>query len=87
MILFLKVGDQLKGKNVLLYSDRCIMCTRCVRFTREVTGSGIGSLWEIGWMVRPYYRILLNDSRAQEINDLQAAELRLPMPCATNVGS
>ena len=28
------------GENVLLYSDRCIMCTRCVRFTREVTGTG-----------------------------------------------
>jgi NADH-quinone oxidoreductase subunit G len=27
------------GPNVLLYSDRCIMCTRCVRFTREVTGT------------------------------------------------
>jgi len=27
------------GPHVLLYSDRCIMCTRCVRFTREVTGS------------------------------------------------
>src|SRR6185503_2964675 len=26
------------GLNVLLYSDRCIMCTRCVRFTREVSG-------------------------------------------------
>ncbi|MAX26531.1 MAG: ferredoxin [Phycisphaeraceae bacterium] len=25
------------GPNVKLYSDRCIMCTRCVRFTREVT--------------------------------------------------
>jgi NADH-quinone oxidoreductase subunit G len=25
------------GPNVLLYSDRCIMCTRCVRFTEEVT--------------------------------------------------
>jgi NADH-quinone oxidoreductase subunit G len=24
------------GLNVLLYNDRCIMCTRCVRFTREV---------------------------------------------------
>jgi NADH-quinone oxidoreductase subunit G len=24
--------------HVLLYSDRCIMCTRCVRFTREVRG-------------------------------------------------
>ncbi len=28
------------GDHVLLYSDRCIMCTRCVRFTREVTETG-----------------------------------------------
>ncbi len=27
------------GPDVLLYSDRCIMCTRCVRFTREVSGT------------------------------------------------
>lgn len=27
------------GKHVLLYNDRCIMCTRCVRFTREVSGT------------------------------------------------
>ncbi|MFN3165789.1 MAG: molybdopterin-dependent oxidoreductase [Phycisphaeraceae bacterium] len=27
------------GPNVLLYSDRCIMCTRCQRFTDEVTGT------------------------------------------------
>lgn len=27
------------GPNVLLYSDRCILCSRCVRFTREVTGT------------------------------------------------
>src|SRR5688572_8426977 len=27
------------GDNVMLYSDRCIMCTRCVRFTREVSGT------------------------------------------------
>ncbi|MCA9285759.1 MAG: molybdopterin-dependent oxidoreductase [Phycisphaerales bacterium] len=27
------------GPHVLLYSDRCIMCTRCVRFCREVTGT------------------------------------------------
>ena len=27
------------GPNVLLYMDRCIMCTRCVRFCREVTGT------------------------------------------------
>lgn len=28
------------GPHVLLYSDRCIMCTRCVRFAREVSGTG-----------------------------------------------
>jgi NADH-quinone oxidoreductase subunit G len=27
------------GDHVYLYSDRCIMCTRCVRFTREVSGT------------------------------------------------
>jgi NADH-quinone oxidoreductase subunit G len=27
------------GDNIMLYGDRCIMCTRCVRFTREVTGT------------------------------------------------
>ncbi|MCC6423134.1 MAG: (2Fe-2S)-binding protein [Phycisphaerales bacterium] len=27
------------GLNVLLYNDRCIMCTRCVRFTREISGT------------------------------------------------
>ena len=28
------------GPNVKLYADRCIMCSRCVRFTKEVTGTG-----------------------------------------------
>ncbi|MFM9996460.1 MAG: molybdopterin-dependent oxidoreductase [Phycisphaerales bacterium] len=27
------------GPTIVLYSDRCIMCSRCVRFTREVTGT------------------------------------------------
>jgi NADH-quinone oxidoreductase subunit G len=27
------------GPHVLLYADRCIMCSRCVRFCREVTGT------------------------------------------------
>ncbi|HWE04451.1 MAG TPA: 2Fe-2S iron-sulfur cluster-binding protein [Tepidisphaeraceae bacterium] len=27
------------GDKIYLYADRCIMCTRCVRFTREVSGS------------------------------------------------
>ncbi len=28
------------GPRTLLYQDRCILCTRCVRFTREVAGTG-----------------------------------------------
>ena len=28
------------GPYVMLYADRCIMCSRCVRFTKEVTGTG-----------------------------------------------
>jgi NADH-quinone oxidoreductase subunit G len=27
------------GDNIMLYGDRCIMCTRCVRFTQEITGT------------------------------------------------
>jgi NADH-quinone oxidoreductase subunit G len=28
------------GPNITLFADRCILCTRCVRFTREVSGEG-----------------------------------------------
>jgi NADH-quinone oxidoreductase subunit G len=27
------------GEHITLFTDRCIMCSRCVRFTREVSGS------------------------------------------------
>jgi NADH-quinone oxidoreductase subunit G len=27
------------GSNTLLYQDRCVLCTRCVRFTKEVAGT------------------------------------------------
>jgi NADH-quinone oxidoreductase subunit G len=27
------------GSNVSLFTDRCIMCSRCVRFTREISGT------------------------------------------------
>jgi NADH-quinone oxidoreductase subunit G len=27
------------GSNVTLFTDRCIMCSRCVRFTREISGT------------------------------------------------
>ena len=27
------------GPTVALFVDRCIMCTRCVRFTREISGT------------------------------------------------
>src|SRR5207244_738157 len=26
------------GANITLFADRCIMCSRCVRFTREISG-------------------------------------------------
>ena len=26
------------GDNIVLFTDRCIMCSRCVRFTREISG-------------------------------------------------
>ncbi len=26
------------GEHILIYSDRCILCSRCVRFTREISG-------------------------------------------------
>ncbi len=28
------------GPKTLMYSDRCILCTRCVRFTEEISGTG-----------------------------------------------
>src|SRR5262249_20061812 len=27
------------GDNIKLFTDRCIMCSRCVRFTREISGT------------------------------------------------
>lgn len=27
------------GENITLFTDRCVMCSRCVRFTREVSGT------------------------------------------------
>ena len=28
------------GEQIVLYTDRCVMCSRCVRFTREISGTG-----------------------------------------------
>jgi NADH-quinone oxidoreductase subunit G len=28
------------GEQITLFTDRCVMCSRCVRFTREVSGTG-----------------------------------------------
>jgi NADH-quinone oxidoreductase subunit G len=28
------------GENITLFVDRCVMCSRCVRFTREISGTG-----------------------------------------------
>jgi NADH-quinone oxidoreductase subunit G len=35
----LKPDKDYIGDQITLFTDRCIMCTRCVRFTREVSGS------------------------------------------------
>lgn len=35
----LKPDKDYIGDQVTLFTDRCIMCTRCVRFTREISGS------------------------------------------------
>lgn len=28
------------GEHIALFTDRCVMCSRCVRFTREISGTG-----------------------------------------------
>ncbi|OGG44362.1 MAG: hypothetical protein A3F84_00980 [Candidatus Handelsmanbacteria bacterium RIFCSPLOWO2_12_FULL_64_10] len=38
------------GEHILLYADRCIRCTRCVRFCDEVSGTG-----ELGYFYRGVY--------------------------------
>jgi NADH-quinone oxidoreductase subunit G len=30
------------SSKITLFTDRCIMCTRCVRFTREISGTSFG---------------------------------------------
>jgi NADH-quinone oxidoreductase subunit G len=34
-----KVDKPHIGEQITLFTDRCIMCTRCVRFTREISGT------------------------------------------------
>ena len=38
------------GEHILLYSDRCIRCTRCIRFCDEVSGTS-----ELGYFYRGVY--------------------------------
>lgn len=35
----LKPDKDYIGEEITLFTDRCIMCTRCVRFTREISGT------------------------------------------------
>ena len=37
------------GANILLYSSRCILCTRCVRFTREISGGAELAVFNRGY--------------------------------------
>ena len=60
------------GEHVTLFVDRCVMCSRCVRFTREVSGEGElqviqrGSHAEID--IFPGYPI--DNSMSGNVNDL-----------------
>lgn len=60
------------GEHVTLFVDRCVMCSRCVRFTREVSGGGElqvinrGSHAEID--IFPGYP--LDDKLSGNVNDL-----------------
>lgn len=36
----LKPDKDYIGDQITLFTDRCVMCTRCVRFTREISGTG-----------------------------------------------
>lgn len=35
-----KIDKHYIGEQITLFTDRCVMCSRCVRFTREVSGTG-----------------------------------------------
>jgi NADH-quinone oxidoreductase subunit G len=60
------------GEHVTLFVDRCVMCSRCVRFTREVSGGGElqvidrGSHSEID--IFPGFPI--NDKLSGNVNDI-----------------
>jgi NADH-quinone oxidoreductase subunit G len=60
------------GEHVTLFVDRCVMCSRCVRFTREVSGGGElqvidrGSHAEID--IFPGYPV--NDRLSGNVNDI-----------------
>lgn len=36
----LKPDKDYIGEEITLFTDRCVMCSRCVRFTREISGTG-----------------------------------------------
>ncbi len=64
--------QQQVGPQVLLFSDRCIMCSRCVRFTREISGQAQLYIVERGsdpqiavWPGRP-----LDDPLSMNVVDL-----------------
>ena len=68
----IKQSKKQVGERILLYGDRCIMCSRCVRFTREISGGAElmvnerGNASEID--VFPGYGV--NDNLAGNVVDL-----------------
>lgn len=59
------------GPDVLLYSTRCIVCTRCVRFCQEVSGSG-----ELGLINRGSHDEI-DIPRSHEGNPIQVLDNKL----------
>jgi len=60
------------GPHVLLYADRCIMCTRCVRFCREVTGTSEITIEGRGAMeqIDVFPGLALDNELSANVNDL-----------------
>src|SRR5262245_11532149 len=60
------------GDNVTLFTDRCILCSRCVRFTREVSGEAELQIIDRGDRaeIDIFPGVPLNNKRATNVVDL-----------------
>ena len=76
------------GPHVMLDAERCILCSRCVRFCDEITGTGElgifnrGDHSEIGLFPGPRSRQQLLGQRGRHLPGGRAHRPRLPLPGA-----